>query len=446
MPQNYGPTLRQQPTNYGPQQSPQQQGPDPFLAMLPPQMRQQAMQNPQMLQQLKQEYQIDPDGLKQKIAQMTQDYSGDISGAKSQMAQAAALRKTATPQGRQAGRLFVAANPLEHIGAGMSKYAGMRDGKLAQEALTEATNKQGASVLQQALDVQASRELEKDEQRGFVLKQAKQKELDDIAAAELLATSKLAAAETLATGKTTTAENLVTANTEAQVQELKDKKDYWNHQVANPKPVKSSSSSYSGSGTGRMLGKERADFEKWGAAAATDLLPLDSYKDEFSETKIGEYDVTGTPFVHIDDLINRVYPEGMDEAELEKDQWRRRYRRFLELPERHKLFGSALTAQEQERWAEASIQPINTPEQARAQIEDLRSILNDAAIKNAENALTKGAGYEYIRNNIGFALPPEYMEFLESRMGVKPITQAELKELELTPQQAQDEGYTVVAK
>lgn len=42
-----------------------------------------------------------------------------------QMAQAEALRM-GTPEGRQAGRVFVAANPLEHLGKGIGDYRLMK--------------------------------------------------------------------------------------------------------------------------------------------------------------------------------------------------------------------------------------------------------------------------------------------------------------------------------
>jgi hypothetical protein len=43
-----------------------------------------------------------------------------------QMKLAEQLRYQAAPEGRQAGRTYVAASPLEHIGAGMEKYAAMK--------------------------------------------------------------------------------------------------------------------------------------------------------------------------------------------------------------------------------------------------------------------------------------------------------------------------------
>lgn len=50
-----------------------------------------------------------------------------------QLSEANALRDTPLPEGRQAGRTFVAANPLEFIGAGIKQFKGNRDIKRINE-------------------------------------------------------------------------------------------------------------------------------------------------------------------------------------------------------------------------------------------------------------------------------------------------------------------------
>lgn len=57
----------------------------------------------------------------------------ELSEAQNQLAQAQALRNTAMPESRQAGRVVVAANPLEFIGAGLKQYAGAKQEKAARE-------------------------------------------------------------------------------------------------------------------------------------------------------------------------------------------------------------------------------------------------------------------------------------------------------------------------
>lgn len=46
-----------------------------------------------------------------------------------QMIQAQKLRNTESPQGQLAGRVYVAANPLEHLAAGIDKYQGAKQMK-----------------------------------------------------------------------------------------------------------------------------------------------------------------------------------------------------------------------------------------------------------------------------------------------------------------------------
>jgi hypothetical protein len=45
------------------------------------------------------------------------------------------LAGTETPQGRQTGDVYTAANPLEFIGSGMKQYAGMKGMKENEEAM-----------------------------------------------------------------------------------------------------------------------------------------------------------------------------------------------------------------------------------------------------------------------------------------------------------------------
>jgi hypothetical protein len=54
----------------------------------------------------------------------------ELGGLEEQMARAEALRGTATPEGRDSGRVYTAANPLEHLGTGIQRY---RAGKRMQD-------------------------------------------------------------------------------------------------------------------------------------------------------------------------------------------------------------------------------------------------------------------------------------------------------------------------
>lgn len=56
-----------------------------------------------------------------------------LSELDSQYAQAQALRETPNPEGRQAGRVYVAASPLEHIAAMLRRGRGRKDMKSVEE-------------------------------------------------------------------------------------------------------------------------------------------------------------------------------------------------------------------------------------------------------------------------------------------------------------------------
>lgn len=62
-------------------------------------------------------------------------------GLDDQISQADALRNAPGPEGRDSGRVYTAANPLEFIGAGLQSYAGMREGKKLRSQREEALKK-----------------------------------------------------------------------------------------------------------------------------------------------------------------------------------------------------------------------------------------------------------------------------------------------------------------
>ena len=62
----------------------------------------------------------------------------ELSQLEKQAEQARALRNAPGPEGRDSGRLYTAAHPLEHIGAGIQKY---REGKKVKEAEEAAAKK-----------------------------------------------------------------------------------------------------------------------------------------------------------------------------------------------------------------------------------------------------------------------------------------------------------------
>jgi hypothetical protein len=69
----------------------------------------------------------------------------EIDALEKQMAQAEALRM-ATPEGRNAGRVYVAANPLEHLGKGIGDYRLMKKRKETEAATAPIRKRIGENV------------------------------------------------------------------------------------------------------------------------------------------------------------------------------------------------------------------------------------------------------------------------------------------------------------
>jgi hypothetical protein len=100
----------------------------------PPQAPQAGAQNP---------YGLDPAVLEAMLG--TYGDQMEVSALEKQMAAAEALRQ-ATPEGRQAGRVYVAANPLEHLGKGIGDYKLMKQRKANDAAQAEARKRIGENV------------------------------------------------------------------------------------------------------------------------------------------------------------------------------------------------------------------------------------------------------------------------------------------------------------
>jgi len=91
----------------------------------PPGMQPQApgMQPPQAPQAGENPYGLDPAVLEAMLG--TYGDQMEVSALEKQMEQANALRM-ATPEGRSSGRVYTAANPLEHLGKGIGDYKLMK--------------------------------------------------------------------------------------------------------------------------------------------------------------------------------------------------------------------------------------------------------------------------------------------------------------------------------
>lgn len=214
------------------------------------------------------------------------------------------------------------------------------------------------------------------------------------------------------------------------------------------------SSAYDGRNTGYMKSKEIATFEEATADYVSGFYAFDSYKPEFSQSKVLGVDTTGLPLVNsIENFASRNAPRIMNEAEIEKAQWWKDYDLFFKLPERHKLFGAALTKPEQASWNAADISKSMTPKQVQTNLTILRNLAQEKMAKMSKNVELKGGSQEYINNNIdplmmqgydpmgseGFRKDTKY----EVSDDVITVTMAELQSLGITREEAEQDGMKV---
>jgi hypothetical protein len=89
-----------------------------------------------------------PYGLDPQVLEALLGTYGDqmeVSALEKQMEQAEALRMP-TPEGRSSGRVYTAANPLEHLGKGIGDYKLMKKRKANDAAQAAARGRIGESV------------------------------------------------------------------------------------------------------------------------------------------------------------------------------------------------------------------------------------------------------------------------------------------------------------
>ncbi len=149
---------------------------------------------------------------------------------------------------------------------------------------------------------------------------------------------------------------------------------------------------------GSLTKKERGDFEGGVAEGLEALRVLDGYEKDYSVSETLGMDVDGTPLNALDNWAAGKFGVG-SERDKKKAKWWRTLQRFVELPQRHALFGSALTATEAAAWEKAAVAESLDAEQAEALVKELTAIINERIRKAAGNSLLKGADEEYVRFN-----------------------------------------------
>ena len=82
------------------------------------------------------------------LAALVRDYEGELRAADSQSAQGFEMANMGQPQGMHAGGTYVAANPLEHMAAGLRAFKGNRDVRDARSAQKEMSAAKQQAMMQ----------------------------------------------------------------------------------------------------------------------------------------------------------------------------------------------------------------------------------------------------------------------------------------------------------
>lgn len=137
---------------------------------------------------------------------------------------------------------------------------------------------------------------------------------------------------------------------------------------------KPSTSSSKSSSNNTKLGGTVTSRDKVAKEAARHIQPFNifkEYKEDYSNiTDVPFTDgVEGLPFVsQLENTMAKYAPVVTDEKSEEKAGWWSNYKQFYENPERHKLYGAALTPGEMRQWELANVTPSMTDKQIREKL------------------------------------------------------------------------------
>lgn len=149
------------------------------------------------------------------------------------------------------------------------------------------------------------------------------------------------------------------------------------------------------------------DFEDTAFDTGKAVDMLKAFKPSYGnvETILGKK-YKGVPILGtLSNWLSRTAPIATDEEREAKAEWWADYGKLLELPERHALFGSALSRTEGTSWDKVTINPNMEPEQIQIRLNKMLSDKDRALKYIAKNALIKGWDEEWVRENY-----EEYME------------------------------------
>ena len=146
----------------------------------------------------------------------------------------------------------------------------------------------------------------------------------------------------------------------------------------------------SGEGTKKLTNTESQSLQTLSNNYKNWTGTMDTFKDEYSSTG-----PLGKPGSKIEDTLtnefpwarNLVYNDKEQKAADEKAMWWKQQEFFNTLPERHELFGSALTPPETASWNASTIQPGMDPKQIKKFMQIRKDIMERHGIQAYETAL-----------------------------------------------------------
>tara|TARA_R110002020_G_scaffold230092_5_gene440884 strand:+ start:7083 stop:8120 length:1038 start_codon:yes stop_codon:yes gene_type:complete len=145
-------------------------------------------------------------------------------------------------------------------------------------------------------------------------------------------------------------------------------------------------------GFNKPTAKQQKEFEATAALTDNTNELVSSYRPEYAG---GTVPGGGS----LSNYVSREAPILASDEMKAKQNWWANYKKQRELTERHELFGSALTATEQEQWRQATINPNMEDSQIQTSINTMQRLQNKIAKKAAGNAAIKGWDPEYIAYN-----------------------------------------------
>ena len=147
----------------------------------------------------------------------------------------------------------------------------------------------------------------------------------------------------------------------------------------------------------RPSAKQTDEFEEASRTAADVRDVISKFTPEYANP------AGGAPLAgSASNFIAREAPLFASEDAEKRQGWWSKYKKAYELPVRHKMFGSALTATEMEQWRQASINPNMTDSQIRTNLAEIDRLTQLALNQMGKNATIKNWDTEWIEYNTGY--------------------------------------------